>query len=119
MTIPIFRGDRRSRFCGDHQEALYRDEPSPRRLLQYVEPHVAVDHVDEAAPVERHVVALRGAAAAGGLGDEVADLLGGERVGDVDDAQAAAEPDRIDERALRALRELMRAEARAGRAAEG
>src|ERR1019366_1451258 len=47
---------------------------SPRRLLQDVEADIAVDQVDEAAVVERHVVALGRRAAAAGLGDEPADF---------------------------------------------
>src|ERR1019366_8813360 len=97
---------------------VQRTSPSTRRLLQNIEADVAVDQVDEPAVVERHVVALGRRAAAGGFGDEPADLLGGERVRHVDDPQAAAEPDRIDQRALRALGELVRAEAGARRAAE-
>jgi hypothetical protein len=79
---------------------------------------VAVDDVDESARIERHVVALRRRSARHRLRNEVTDLARGERVGDVDDAQAAAELDRVDERARHALAELMRAEARAAGPAE-
>src|SRR5262245_62502374 len=88
-------------------------------IFQNIESDVAVDHVDQPALVERDVVALRRGRAGRGLRDEVADLARAQRVGDVDDAQAAAEPDGIDDRARHALAELVRAEARAGRAAEG
>src|SRR5262249_57553688 len=54
-----------------------------------------------------------------GLRDEMADLAGDQRIGDVDDPQAAAEPDGIDDGARHALAELVRAEAGAARAAEG
>src|SRR5262249_46568830 len=50
---------------------------------------------------------------------EMADLARAQRIGDVDDAQAAAEPDGIDDGARHALAELVRPEAGAARAAEG
>src|SRR5262249_28321650 len=87
-------------------------------MLQNIESDVAVDHVDQPAFVERDVVALRRGPARRGLWDEMADLARAFRIGDVDDAQAAAEPDRIDDGARHALAELMRAEAGAARAAE-
>src|SRR5215475_14227760 len=87
-------------------------------MLQNIESDVAVDHVDQTALVERDVVALRRGPARRGLRDEMADLAWAQRIGDVDDAQAAAEPDGIDDGARHALAELMRAEAGAGRAAE-
>src|SRR5215468_5498774 len=88
-------------------------------VLQDIESDVAVDHVDQAAFVQRDVVALWRGPARRGLRNEMTDLARAFRVGDVDDAQAAAEPDGIDDRARHALAELVRAEARAGRAAEG
>src|SRR5262245_66098321 len=48
----------------------------------------------------------------------MADLARARRIGDVDDAQPAAEPDGVDEGARHALAELVRAEARAAGAAE-
>src|SRR5690349_10022303 len=49
----------------------------------------------------------------------MADLARAQRVGDIDDAQSAAEPDRVGDGARHALADLMRAEARAARTAEG
>src|SRR5437868_6413235 len=46
------------------------------------------------------------------------DLARRQRVGDIDDAQAAAEPDRVHDGSGHALAELVRAEARAADAAE-
>src|SRR2546429_6682348 len=69
--------------------------------------------------VERDVVALRRGPARHGLGDEIADLAGAQRIGDVDDPQSTAKPDRMNDRSRHALAELMRAEAVAARAAEG
>src|SRR5262249_1231815 len=88
-------------------------------MLQNIESDVAVDHVDQPALVERDVVALRRGPARRGLWDEMADLARAQRIGGVDDPQSPAEPDGIDDRARHALAELVRAEARAGRAAEG
>src|SRR5262245_37622803 len=88
-------------------------------MFQNVESDVAVDHVDQTIFVERDVVALRRGPARRGLRDEMADLARTFRIGDVDDAQAAAEPDGIDDGARHALAELVRAEAGAARAAEG
>src|SRR5439155_806282 len=45
---------------------------------------------------------------------EMADLARVERIGDIDNPQSAAEPDRVDDVARHALAELVRAEARAG-----
>ena len=86
--------------------------------FQHVEADVAVDHVNQPALVEHHVVALRRGAAADRIGNETADFARRHWIGDVDDAQAAAEPDRMHQRAGHALVELMRAEARARRARE-
>src|SRR5207237_906919 len=91
--------------------------PSPLKL-QHVEPDPAVDHIDEPAVVERRVVALRRDAPASGLRDETPDLARVQRIGDIDDAQPSAEPDRVHDRARHALAKLMRAEARAAGAAE-
>src|SRR5215831_11177141 len=88
-------------------------------VLQDIESDVAVDHVDQTAFVERDVVALGRGPARRGLRDEMADLARAFRIGDVDDAQAAAEPDGIDDGARHALAELVRPEAGAARAAEG
>src|SRR5215510_9214264 len=88
-------------------------------IFQNIESDVAVDHVDQPAFVERDVVALRRGPAGRGLRDEMADLARAFRIGDVDDAQAAAEPDGIDDGARHALAELVRAEAGAAGAAEG
>src|SRR5262249_33531273 len=88
-------------------------------VLQDIEPDVAVDHVDQTALIERDVVALGRGPARRGLRDEMADLAWDQRIGDVDDAQAAAEPDGIDDGARHALAELVGAEAGAARAAEG
>src|SRR4030095_11982808 len=49
---------------------------------------------------------------------EVPDLARRQRVGDIDDAQAAAEPDRMHDRSGHALAALVPAEARAADAAE-
>src|SRR3954470_83374 len=87
--------------------------------LQDVEADVAVDHIDEAALVERHVIALRRGPARHRLGNEMADLAWAERIGEVDDPQPAAEPDGVGDGAGHPLTELVRAEARAARAAEG
>src|SRR5215471_16940330 len=88
-------------------------------VLQNIESDVAVDHVDQPALVERDVVALRRRSARRWLRDEMADLARAQRIGDVDDPQAAAEPDGIDDGARHPLAELVRAEAGAARAAEG
>src|SRR5262249_22840078 len=88
-------------------------------ILQNIESDVAVDHVDQPALVERDVVALRRRPARRRLWDEMADLARAFRIGDVDDAQSAAEPDGIDDGARHALAELVRSEAGAARAAEG
>src|SRR5262245_52223656 len=88
-------------------------------MLQNIESDVAVDHVDQPALVERYGVALLRGPARRGLWDEMADLARAQRIGDVDDPQSTAEPDGIDDGARHALAELVRAEARAGRAAEG
>src|SRR5262249_54850573 len=88
------------------------------RKFQNIKPDPTIDHVDQTALVERHVVALRRGAAGDRLRDEMADLLERQRIGDVDDAQAAGKPDRVDDRARDALAELMRPEARAAGAAE-
>src|SRR5262249_11795712 len=88
-------------------------------ILQNIESDVAVDHVDQTALIERDVVALGRGPARRGLRDEMADLAWDQRIGDVDDAQAAAEPDGIDDGARHALAELVGAEAGAARAAEG
>src|SRR6266702_4995915 len=88
-------------------------------MLQNIETDVAVDHVDQTTFVERDVVALRRGPARRGRRDEMADLARAQRIGDVDDAQAAAEPDGIDDGARHALAELVGAEAGAARAAEG
>src|SRR5262245_23960588 len=88
------------------------------RKLQDVEPDVAVDQIDQAARVERDVVALRRGPTGRRLRNEMADLARAPRIGDVDDAQPAAEPDGVDDGARHALAELVRAEAGAARAAE-
>src|SRR5262249_10476782 len=88
-------------------------------MFQNIESDVAVDHVDQTALVERDVVALRRGRAGRGVWDEMADLARAQRTGDVDDPQSTAEPDSIDDGARHALAELVRAEAGAGRAAEG
>src|SRR3954447_17241855 len=87
--------------------------------LQNVEADVAVDHVNEAALVERHVIALRRGPARHRLGNEMADLARAERVGDVDDPQPATEPDGVGDGTGHPLTELVGAEACAARAAEG
>src|SRR3954471_14751531 len=87
--------------------------------LQNVEADMAIDHIDEAALVERHVIALRRGPARHRLGDEMADLAWAQRIGDVDDPQPAAEPDGVGDGAGHPLTELVGAEARAARAAEG
>src|ERR1700730_19319409 len=89
------------------------------RLFQKIEAGVTVDHVDQSARIERHVVALRSGPARYGLRDEIAHLARALRIGNVDDAQSAGEPDGMDERAGHVLAELVRAEARAARAAKG
>src|SRR5437870_9833659 len=61
-------------------------------ILQNIESDVAVDHVDQPALVERDVVALRRGSARRRLRDEMADLARAQRIGDVDDPQAATEP---------------------------
>src|SRR5215831_3977030 len=88
-------------------------------VLQNIESDVAVDHVDQTALVERDVVALRRRSARRGLRDEMADLARAQRIGYVDDAQTAAEPDGMDDGARHTFAELVRAEAGAARAAEG
>src|SRR5437870_1285132 len=88
-------------------------------ILQNIESDVAVDHVDQPALVERDVIALRRRSARRRLRDEMADLARAQRIGDVDDPQAAAEPDGIDDGARHTLAELVRPEAGAARAAEG
>src|SRR5438046_949099 len=87
--------------------------------FQHVEPDPAIDDVEQAPFIERHVVALRCGAAAGRLRNEMADLARAERVGDIYDAQAAREPDRIHDRARDALAKLVCAEARRAGAAIG
>ena len=69
--------------------------------------------------VERDVVALRRRSARCRLRDEMADLARAQRIGDVDDPQAAAEPNGIDDGARHTFAELVRPEAGAARAAEG
>src|SRR5258708_233822 len=73
--------------------------------LQNVEAGVAVDEVDEPTLIHIHVVGLRRGLASGGLGDVPAHFLRRERIGDVDDAQAAREPGAVDERAFHVLLE--------------
>src|SRR5262249_34912955 len=75
--------------------------------------------VERPACVGGDVVARGGGPARGGLWDEMADLARAQRIGDVDDPQSTAEPDSVDDGARHALAELVRAEAGAGRAAEG
>src|SRR5205807_8486735 len=87
-------------------------------MLQNIESDVAVDHVDQAAIVERHVIALRRGSARHRLRDEIADLARVLRIGNVDHAQPPAKPDGMDDAVRHALAELMRAEARAADAAE-
>src|SRR5262245_62650288 len=90
------------------------DPPAERESageLQDVESLVPVDDVDEAASIDVDVIRLRRGLARRGLGDEVAGLARGERVGDVDDPQAAREPRAVDERVRHVLLELVRAEA--------
>src|SRR5207248_6929604 len=87
-------------------------------MLQNIESDVAVDHVDQAAIVERHVIALRRGPACNRLRDEIADLARVLRVGNVNDAQPAAEPNGMDDAARHALAELVRAEARTTHTAE-
>src|SRR5260370_18789996 len=84
-----------------------------------MEADVAVGHVDQPGLGERDVVALRRRSARRRLRDEMADLARAQRIGDVDDAQAAAEPNGIDDGARHAFAELVRPEAGAARAAEG
>src|SRR5262249_25699772 len=96
---------------------LQADHASPLEF-QHVEADQAVDHVDQAALVERDVVALWRRLACHGLGDVVANLPWALRIGDVDDPQPAAEPDGVNDGARYALAELVRAEACARRAAE-
>ena len=88
-------------------------------VLQNIESNVPIDHVDQTAVVERNVVALRRGSARHRLGNEIADLARAHRIGYIDDPQAAAEPHGMDDIARDPLAELMRAEARAVRAAEG
>src|SRR5262245_58489278 len=88
-------------------------------MSQNMESAVPVAHVDGTGLAERAVVALRRGPARRGLWDEMADLARAQRIGDVDDPQSTAEPDSIDDGARHALAELVRAEAGAGRAAEG
>src|SRR5262249_22887933 len=101
-----------------------RNSPSPLGAsgrageLENVEADITVDEIDQPARVERHVVALRRAPPGHRLRDEVTDLARRQGIGHVDDAQTAAEPDGVYDRAGHALAELMRAEARAADAAE-
>src|ERR1700732_2265853 len=106
-----------SRFALIRATCLAPSHKSPDEL-QDIEADVAVDHVDQSARIERYVVALRSGLAGNGRRDEIAHLPWALRIGDVDDAQSAGEPDGVDESAGHALAELVRAEARAARAAE-
>src|SRR3954469_8897721 len=87
--------------------------------FQNIEPDVTVDHINEAALVERHVITLRRGPARHRLRNEMADLARAERIGHIDDPQPAAEPDGVGDGAGHPLAELVGAEARAARAAEG
>ena len=79
---------------------------------------MAINHIDQTALIEHHVVALRRGAAADRIGNEITHFARRHRVGDIDDAQAAAEPHRMHQRAGHALVELVGAKARARRAGE-
>src|SRR3954467_4338300 len=106
--------------CGTSGLTSLRICPRASALkFQDIEADMAGDHVNEAALVERHVIALRRRPARHRLGDEMADLAWTERIGDVDDPQPAAEPDGVGDGAGHPLTELVGAEARAARAAEG
>src|SRR5262245_65677150 len=100
---------------GSKRDWVERSSPTSGsgRKLQVVEPHVAVDHIDQAARVERDVVALWRRPARRRLRNEMSNLVRAFRIGDIDDAQPAAEPDGVDDGARHALAELVRAEARA------
>src|SRR5882762_742063 len=86
--------------------------------LQHIEPDQPVDDIDQPTLVEHDVVALRRGLAAARLRNEVADFARRRGIGDIDDAQATAEPHRMHQRAGHALVKLMRTEACAGRARE-
>jgi hypothetical protein len=77
-----------------------------------------VHDVYQPALIKRDVIALRRRPAGRRLRDEIADFARGLRIGNVDDAQPAAEPDRVDESPGHALAELVRAKTCAARAAE-
>src|SRR5262245_36798570 len=86
--------------------------------FKHIEADIAVDDIGDALVIECHVVGLRRRPPTARLRDEMADLARRERIADVDDAQAAAEPRGKADRSGHALAELMRAEARAGRTRE-
>src|SRR5690348_5158665 len=65
--------------------------------LDHVEAARLVDDIEQAARVLRDVVGLRRVMAFAGLGNEIAAFLRMRRVGDVDDAQAAAEPGDVEQ----------------------
>src|ERR1700730_6316914 len=77
-----------------------------------------VHDVYQPALIKRDVIALRRRPVGHRLRDEIADFARGLRIGNVDDAQPAAEPDGVDESPGHALAELVRAETCAARAAE-
>src|SRR5262249_52505101 len=67
----------------------------------------AVDEVDQAAIVDGHVVGRRALLAGSRIGQEMADLPGSERIGDVDEAEPLGEPGERDDGAAEAFRRLV------------
>src|SRR4029078_1332950 len=88
----------------------FESVPASALKLQNVEADVAVDHVNEATLVERHVIALRRGPARHRLGGEKVELARAERIGHIDDPQPAAEPDSVGDGAGHPLAELVGAE---------
>src|SRR4029077_16927214 len=85
--------------------------------LENIETDIAVGEVDETAIVDLDIVRLRARPAAARLGDKPGDLARRARIGEVGDAQPAAEPGAVDEAVVHALGELVHTEAPAGSAA--